>query len=583
MILQSLVSLYESLLERGVLERPGWSKTKVSYALNLDESGRLMDVFPLFVNEKRGKKEISIPRVMDMPTTQVHNVGIAPNFLCDNSSYFLGIDNKGKPDRTRNCFEASRELHLKLLSDVNSPSARAVCAFFRNWQPERAAKDSVLQLFLNDILSGGNLIFQVNGRFVHEDPKIRAAWQDYYENADGAEVMQCLVTGKEGPVAILHPSFQVQGVPGAKPAVLVSFNARAYESYGHEEEQGKNAPVSRYAAFAYGEALKYLFSEGTFRLGDTLIVCWAEGAEPAYKSAFEAFLNGAEENSAVADADIRRAMSRITAGLPVEWEGVELKPENRFYILGIAPNAGRLSVRFFLQNTFDAFTRNIKAHYNQLEIVRPKWDKFEILTPEKLLSETVNQKSQDKTPQPQMAGDTFRAILNGERYPATLLNGVLLRIKAEREVTRGRAAILKAYLLRNFDAIPNLKEVLTVELNEKSTYVPYLLGRLFSYLEQIQQAANPGINATIKDRYFNSACATPASIFPILIRLSNSHLRKLDDAFRIYFERQLGDILGKITENFPQRLSIPEQGAFYLGYYHQTQKRYEKKKEEEAK
>jgi len=583
MILQSLVSLYESLLDRGVLERPWWSKLKVAYALNLDESGRLMDVFPLLVNEKRGKKEKSVPRVMDLPVTQVRTVGIAPNFLCDNSSYFLGIDSKGKPDRTQNCFEASRELHLKLLSDINTTPARAVCAFFRNWQPEKAAEHPVLRLFLNDILSGGNLVFQVNDQFVHEDPDIRAAWQDYYENASGAEVMQCLVTGREGPVAILHPSFR--GVPGAQSsgAALVSFNARAYESYGREGEQGKNAPVSRYAAFAYGEALKYLFSQGYFQLGDTLIVCWAEGGEPAYQSAFSAFLNGTEENSAVTDADIRRAMSRITAGLPVEWDGVELKPENRFYILGIAPNAARLSVRFFLQNSFDAFARNIKAHYDRLEIVRPKWDKFEILPPWKLLSETVHQKSSDKTPHPQMAGDTFRAILNGERYPATLLNGVLLRIKAEREVTRGRAAILKAYLLRNFDAIPNLKEVLTVELNEKSTYVPYLLGRLFSYLEQIQQAANPGINATIKDRYFNSACATPASIFPILIRLSNSHLRKLDDAFRIYFERQLGDILGKITENFPQRLSIPEQGAFYLGYYHQTQKRYEKKKEEEAK
>lgn len=582
MILQSLVSLYEALLDRGVLERPGWSKVKVSYALNIDENGRLLDVFPLMVLEKRGKKEVPVPRILDLPTPIVRTVGVVANFLCDNSSYFLGIDNKGKPDRTRKCFEASKKMHEQLLSHSDSPSARAVCAFFQSWQPEKAEEHPVLQLYLDDILAGGNLVFQVNNRFVHEDAEIRAIWQRHYDDDADAEVMQCLVTGEMEPVAILHPSFR--GVQGAQSsgAALVSFNARAYESYGHEEEQGKNAPVGKYAAFAYGEALKYLISERPLRLGDTTVVCWAEGGEPAYQSAFSAFLNGSDEENAVTDADLRRKLSRITSGLPVEWKGAEIQPENRFYVLGIAPNAARLSVRFFLQSTFGTFIQNINAHYERLEIVRPKWDNRDILSPRELLFETVNQKARDKTPHPQMAGDTLQAILSGGRYPVTLLNGVMLRIKAEHELTRGRAAIIKAYLLRNYD-IPSLKEALTVVLNQQSTYPPYLLGWLFSILEQVQQAANPGINSTIKDKYFNSASATPASIFPLLIKLSNSHLRKLDTPLRIYYEKQITDVLGKLTESFPQRLDLPEQGAFYLGYYHQTQKRYEKQNKEEEK
>jgi len=581
MILQSLVSLYEALLDRGVLELPGWSKTKVSYALNIDENGQLLDVFPLMVLEKRGKKEVSVPQIFDLPTPVVRTVGIAANFLYDNSSYFLGIDNKGKPERTRKCFEASKDLHEKLLSHSDCPAAKAICAFFQRWQPERARDHPVLKPYLDDILAGGNLVFQLNNRFVHEYPEIREIWQRHYDDDADADVMQCLVTGKMEPVAVLHPS--VRGVQGAQSsgAYLVSFNARAYESYGHEKEQGKNAPVGKYAAFAYGEALKYLFSDMTFRLGDTIVLTWAEGGEPAYKSAFSAFLNGAEEDGSISDADLKRMLSRITAGLPVEWKGTEIQPENRFYVLGIAPNAARLSVRFFLQNTFGVFVQNIRAHYDRLEIVRPKWDNREILSPKDLLLETVNQKAKDKTPHPQMAGDTLRAILSGGRYPATLLNGVMLRIKAEQELTRGRAAIIKAYLLRNYD-ISTLKEVLTVELNQQSAYPPYLLGRLFSILEQIQQAANPGINTTIKDKYFSSACATPASVFPLLIKLSNSHLRKLDTALRVYLEKQITEVLGKLTENFPQRLSLPEQGAFYLGYYHQTQKRYEKQNKEEG-
>ena len=237
-------------------------------------------------------------------------------------------------------------------------------------------------------------------------------------------------------------------------------------------------------------------------------------------------------------------------------------------------------MRFFLKNSFGAFIRNIQAHQQRLEIVRPSFDKFETIPLWKLLDETVNQNSRDKSPTPGMAGETLRAILNNTCYPASLLNGTVLRIRAEREITRGRAAILKAYYLKNpHPDIP--KEVLTVSLNPDSTNIPYNLGRLFSVLEAIQSSTNPGINATIKDKYFNSASATPSRVFPLLMNLAQKHLRKLDKGRSISYSKQLTELTGKLGETFPDRLSLPQQGAFQLGYYHQTQARYTKKEEAE--
>lgn len=582
MILQSLVDYYEILLDQGKLERPGWSQINVSFALNIGQNGELLDVIPLKIPAQRGKKEIMVTKVLNMPAHETRSSGISAFFLCDNSAYFLGIDNKGNPKRAKECFEASRALHLQFLSGSSSPVAQGICMYFEGWEPDGVGKCAVLEPFMDDILSGANLIFLVNGAFAHEDAEIRDIWQRQYENMSDDIIMQCLVSGQDEPVATLHPV--VKGVKGSQPsgALLVSFNASAFESYARAS--GQNAPVGKYAAFAYGAALNYLISDRkhTLLIGDATIVYWAEGGETAYKDIFSAFMNGPDDDNHVTDIDLSRILRAMSAGEPVDWNNVELNPSNRFYILGLAPNAARIAVRFFMQNSFGAFATNIKAHYDRLKIVKPQWDKFQSLPMWKLLSETINQNSRDKSPQPQLAGDTIRSVLTGGLYPATLLNGVMLRIKAEREITRGRAAIIKAYLIRNVEN-QALKEVLTVELNEKSAYQPYLLGRLFSLLEQVQEAANPGINSTIRDKYFNSAGVTPAIIFPLLIKLSRSHLRKLDTGHRIFYERQISEIIGTFTNNFQQRLSLPEQGAFQLGYYHQTQKRYEKKNNGEDK
>ena len=577
MILQALTRYYEDLLAQGEIALPGWTAAKVSYGLSLNEDGAVLQLLPLQDLVEKGKKKVLTPRVMEVPSPVKRTVGIAANFLCDNSGYLLGADDKGKPERTAKCFDAAKELHLKILSEADSAAARAVKAFFAHWNPALAAAHPALQESWEELMKGGNILFWYDGRPVSEDPAVREAWQRQYESGEAAEAASvCLVTGQHLPPARLHPS--IKGVAGAQSsgASLVSFNAPAFCSYGHE--QGLNAPTSAYAARAYTTALNHLLSgKHVCRIGDTTAVFWAEGGEKVYQDCVQ---RGMFDDSDYYSADeLLDTLKNLANGRAVDWDGGMLDPDTCFYILGLAPNAARLSVRFFWQNTFGTLARNVLRHYERLEIVRPSFDGRETLPVKSLLRETVNLNARTPEPEPRLAGDLLLAILNDTLYPATLLYGVSLRIRAEQKVTRGRAAIIKAYYKKNSrDA--NLKEVMTVELNEQTNYLPYLLGRLFSVLEAVQQAANPGINTTIKDRYFNAASATPASVFPLLLNLAQKHLAKLDKGKAVYYEKQITGIVAKMDAPFPNRMSLSEQGAFQIGYYHETQRRYTKKEEQ---
>lgn len=572
MIMQALTKLFEDLAKQGKIARPGWSPAKISYALCLDEAGKLEYVVPLLTEKQAGKKTKLQPTIMELPSPVVRAAGIKANFLWDNSSYFLGTDDKGKPERSKVCFLACSELHHRLLDNVDSPVARAVLAYFDSWVPEDAQSHPALVDCLQELKKGANLIFRVGDKYAQEDPAIRAAWDADYGNAKG-EKQQCLVTGKWDIAEPVHPS--VKGVAGAQSsgAAIVSFNAPAFCSYG--KEQSLNAPVGKYAAFAYTAALNYLLSDkpNVHRIGDTTTVCWAEGAEPQYSLFAGLSLFGDSLPEGLSDSSLRSALKNLAQGLPCE--ELALDPDRPFYILGLAPNAARISVRFFYRDSFGKLMKNVNDHHKRMEIagaqyaITPLWA---------MLRETVNMNTTDKSPSPVMAGATARAIFTGSMYPASLLGATMLRIRAERNITPGRAAILKAYYLRNPNSLCP-KEVLTMSLNENSTNIPYTLGRLFAVYEAVQEGANPGINATIKDKYFNSASATPAMIFPILDNLCQKHLRKLSTGLHINYDRQIGALKDILGESYPTRLSLPEQGSFNLGYYHQKQYRYTKKEE----
>lgn len=588
MILQALTAYYEQLVRQGKLSAPGWDDSfNVSYELRLNDAGQLVSVLDLRTETKMGKKTVLAPRAMRVPAHVKRASGIAANFLCDNSTYLLGADEKGKPERSADCFKACAKLHHTILDGVDSPAARALLAYFDSWDPAQAAAHPLLAEQWKEITGNANLIFGYEAAdhshsFVNDDPAIQNAWQTHYNDRSAdSDMGQCLITGKYAPIERTHPN--ISGVPGAQSsgAALVSFNAPAFCSYGHE--QGDNAPVSKYAAFAYTTALNRLLADRSHckHVGDTTILCWAENAEPVYQDAMSMFLFGADEAAGIQESDVQAALKRLSAGQTVPFLEKELSPDQHFYLLGLAPNAARLSVRFFLRDTFGSFAQNLQKHAEEMEIDCSEKEKFRTLPIWAVVNETTRTvPGQPAKPSPQLAGDLLRAVLTGGRYPATLLNGVTLRIRAEQNVTRGRAAVIKAYYLRNYPTELN-KEVYTVSLNE-TTNVPYLLGRLFSVLEAVQKAANPGINTTIKDRYFNAACATPGMSFPTLLRLSQKHLRKLNDGLATHYDKQITELMAQLPESgFPARLSLPDQGKFTIGYYHQTQKRYVKKNEEE--
>lgn len=576
MILQALVKYYETLLEDGKTAQQGWCQAKVGYALNLNEEGQLKGVFSLKEENERGKKTVLVPALRMVPEMVSRSSGVSANFLCDNSKYLLGIDGNGSGKRLQECFEAAKQKHLDILKHTDSVAARAVKSFFSTWKPEEAKNHPKLQERWEEVTDGSNLIFTLEMDEVQEDEAVRDAWQQFLqEETDDPEGI-CLVTGKRQKITRIHTT--VKGVVGAQSsgAALVSFNAPAFESYG--KEQSYNAPVGNYAAFAYTTALNYLLSQRDyiFRVGDTTVLFWAEKGEAVYQDVFSFVMEPKPDNMQI----VRNVFQNLTKLRSIEIDNITLNYDQKFYILGLAPNAARLSVRFFYENSFGNILKNIKAHYERMRMVKPSWETREYLGIGGMLFETVNQKTKDKAPIPNLPGAVMKAVLSDSQYPASLYNDVLIRIRAEQgKVTWGRAAIIKAYLIKNLNL---QKGEDFVELNQKTDDAAYVLGRIFAVLEAIQEEANPGINATIKDRYFNSACSTPEAVFPILMKLKNSHIRKIEkqkEWKKIAFEKTLTELMGKL-DGFPKRLTLEEQGKFILGYYHQVQKRYEKKEEE---
>ncbi len=604
MILQALTRYYEILRDDPDVEIApfGYSETGVSYALNIAADGELLDVLPLFVTEQSGKKSRDVPRTMFVPE-QFKKAGIRPpaNFLCDNSAFVLGISEKDteKPGYSDQRFAEFKRFHRELLQNADSPAARAVLAFLERHDPTTAAEHPAIRPHLEPLLKGGNIVFMFRGAFVHEDPVIRQTWADW-KAAQDAVVMQDLVTGEEAPIARLHPN--IKGVYGAQStgATLVGFNLPAFRSYNRESKakKGLNAPTSIQAAFAYGTALNYLLSRRNpnrqLRIGDATVVYWAESEDRLPESIFAAFVDpdSTKDEAFAARSEANRTLQTIAEhiqqGKMVDLDALlaDLGDENpRFYVLGLAPNAARVSVRFFVTDPFRDILENIAAHYRDLEIIKEYENQPTYLSVWRILNETVSKKSRDRNASPLLAGAVFRSILTGAPYPVALYNAIINRVRADmddkeyriQKINYARAAIIKAYLLRKYRHYSDnpFKEVLTMALNEQSTNPPYVLGRLFAVLEKAQMEAIPNISATIKDRYFTSACATPASVFPVLLRMAHHWTSKADYGY--VSERRIQDLMNLLdAEPFPTRFTLDEQGVFILGYYHQRAAFYQK-------
>jgi len=602
MILQSLFNYYQILLKDDSLgiATPGYSAANVSFALNLSPAGELLDIFPFTTKFFDGKKERERNyRRMVVPEQVKRTVGISANFMCDNSAYVLGVSGKEAKDLNyaEKRFSVFRLLNAEILAKANSAVARAVIAFLERHEPQTALQHPVIARHLEALLKGGNLIFQVNGENALDDPEIRRAWEEYKLGQDAVQ-MQCLVTGEVEPIARLHPS--IQGVRAANPtgASLVGFNERAYESYNRIKGQGLNSPVSQRVASGYGVALNYLLSNQNpnrkIYLGDTTVVYWAESENKGYASAFAALINPEFLEAESAEDQIARKKAEKKMGETAEKvqkgqaldvaklrEGLD--ESTRFYVLGLASNAARLAVRFYLTEPFGVFAERIMQHYDDLKIEKEFANQADYLSPYRILAECVSPKvtrrdDEVKQSWSLLGGALMRAVLMGLAYPEGLHAAMLNRIRHDSDdekrsvkINYIRAAYIKAHLIRKYrhqDQNP-YQEALQMSLNESFTHPAYVLGRLFAVLEKTQrEAIGQNMNATIKDRYFTSASATPASVFPILLRLAHHWTAKAE--YGGISDRRIQDLLGLLdAKPFPSRLTLDEQGVFVLGYYHQ--------------
>lgn len=599
MILQALTRYYEILCqdpERDIAP-PGFNTVEVSYVIELSARGELLNLLPLFEQVQVGKKLVERPKRMIVPEQTKHTNSISAFFLCDNATYVLGITDRQDtkdPDYGRKRFEEFRRFNCELLEQADCEPARAVIAFLSSYDPSLARTYPAIDREWDSLVKGARLVFMVQGKYVHENSQILNVWERHLAKGD-AVLGQCLVTGEKVPIARLHPP--LKGVKNANTtgAPLVGFNARAYESFNRIKGQGFNSPVGEKAAFAYTKALNYLLSHANpnkkFYIGDTTVVYWAESENPGYASAFASLFAPEFIEEVVIDphAGRRKAESRMgevakgirrVQAMDVSRLTEGLDKNTRFYVLGLSPNAARIAVRFFLTDSFGKIVDRIMQHYRDLAIIKEFDNQPNYIPPDHILRETVSKKSREKDASPLMSGAVTRAILSGAPYPAALYNAMINRIRADmddsekgiRKINYVRAAVIKAYLIRKYRHQPQhpYQEVLVMSLNEQSKVPAYVLGRLFAELERAQQEAVGDVNASIKDRYFTSACASPASVFPVLLRLSQHHIAKAEHGRSS--DRRIQDILGLLdVENnpIPARLTLDEQGIFVLGYYHQ--------------
>lgn len=623
-MIEDLINQYDALREQGKAAGYGEDSVNIPYAVCIDDEGMVVHIDTLGdTTQKRLTNKIIVPLHGGRQGSKPKGMP-----LWDNAKYLLG-DPIQDPDKAMACFEAEAKVNIDIFKNVDNPAARAIVKYFsRPPQWEKAREQFGEEAWKKMVTS--NFILSYDGRPLNANPSIMEACQRYVESGevDKSRLVQSVASGEMVLPVPTHPL--LRGVPGAQSsgAALISYNFKAACSYGHEK--CFNAPMSEREAFKYTSALKAMLPKDSgycCHLGDIIILTWAQSGEPEYSRFFNlgAQLNtGGNEHVEIEDVVIP-LMKKIVAGEPCEFKGVTLRSDQHFFILALAPNAARLAVSFYYKDSFGNLLSNVNHHYLDIAIERPSFDKWKNPPVWKLLYAVVRQKSKNKNPSNntsstarsdatvnprskeklknknasnELTNAVMRAVLTDAPYPATLLNAVRMRIRAEREITADRAAIIKGYYARlarlgrtvianNPHADKQFKEVLQMNINKESDYVPYVLGRMFSVYEQIQEAANPKINATIKDRYFNSACATPAYIFPVLGDLSQAHLRKLkrtNPGALVNLTKELESLAARVGEHYPSRLTIQEQGAFQLGYYWEDREKYERaRKTAEAK
>lgn len=582
MILQALCEFYG----RSNLASIGWEYREIPFVIVLDRNGHLVQLESTITDTLKRGSRILVPRA---EIRSGKNAWAQPNLLWDHYGFVLGqqklkpngqldpTDDPAKVKRQHDAFVHRIETLAKEFAA--SPGLSAACQFYRSNEPKKVLSSDAGKDMLR--IPGANLTFRLVDSVepIFHEVAIRSAVPKLTDggapSSDGAEIEAnttrrsstgvCLVSGRQEVIARLHP--KIRGV-GEKPSALASANTlelNALGSFG--KEQGLNFPVGLTAAAQYSTALNHLLARDSshrLQIGDTSTVIWAQRPDELEDALPQLFGESKDDPAAGLEA-ATKLLNAVQSGRLAGADG-----DNRFYVLGLAPNAARIAVRFWQAEPLARLAPRVLQHFEDLCVARPP-NAPEYLSLFRLLLHCATLRKADNIP-PLLSGDIVRAVFTGENtpYPHVLLNAAVNRCRAEQEVPYPRAAAIKGCLNRHIRSTRSTEKEFTPMLDTNNPNVAYRLGRLFAALEKIQEEAQPSINATIRERYYGAASSTPVSVFTTLLRLKNHHLAKLPTGRKIWFEKQLGEVLGGIAD-FPAHLNLPAQGRFALGYYHQRQ------------
>jgi len=559
MILQALNRYYERSED---MPREGWVRRGVDYILVLDEEGECINI-EFAGEQKKGK---NVPREMlvtaiGKQAMKHTNSGKDANLLWDNASFVFGTGNKGDI-KLGSFIEALREW----FGNLDDKGVKAVSRFCSSVQANPDSAATLIARFqLKEDFEKRDpvLIFRLvsDPEGVHLRPAVAKTYEASLVSAHSSSDLcgNCLVTG-EVNVPLAPNESVIKGVWGGQPAGcnIVAFNARAFESYGKRDRNGENAPVSLRASFAYTTALNHLLtSSQRMQVGDTSTVFWAEEKHELEMLFGEVMRDDPGQGTGALQA----LYSAVQSGKFAVGDA-----STRFHVLGLAPNAARIAIRFWETTTAMELATRIQRHFDDIRMAHADYEPehlslFRLLTGVALLNKV------DNIP-PNLGGEVLRAILEDLPYPAPLLNLAVQRCRAEQKPTYARAAVIKASLNRLIRQRHTTEREYEAMLDPSNQNPAYRLGRLFAVLEKIQEEASPGLNATIRDRYYGAASSTPVSVFTTLLRLKNHHLGKLSPGRGVQMEKLIGEIMQGLAD-FPRQLALPDQGRFALGYYHQ--------------
>lgn len=566
MILQALNRYYERAEN---MPREGWVRRGVDYVLVLDSQGHCINI-ELIGEQKKGK---TVPREMLVPAigkqAMKHtNSGNDANLLWDNASFVLGTGNKGAVKLSS--FVSTLRDWLGAVGDAGVEAVMRFCGRIQSNPESVASLIDRFQLKEDFDKRDPVLVFRLVSdiEYVYTRPVVRSAYETALTASRSGSALRgnCLVTG-EINVPLAPNESVIKGVWGGQAAGcnIVSFNARAFESYGKRERNGENAPVSIRASFAYTTALNHLLaSSQRLQVGDTSTVFWAEEPHDLETALPDLFGEPPKDDPNRGTNGLRALYSAVQSGKFTVGDA-----ETRFHVLGLAPNAARIAIRFWETAPAIDLAKRIQQHFEDTRIVHAPQEP-EHLSLSGLLKGSSRRKSDGSYDvPPNLGGEVMRAILEDLPYPAPLLNLAVQRCRAEQKPTYARAAAIKAYLNRFNRRNKKVERYLDM-LDPTNPNSAYRLGRLFAVLEKIQEEASPGLNATIRDRYYGAASSTPVSVFTTLLRLKNHHLGKLNKGRAVQMEKLTGEIMEGLAD-FPRQLPLPDQGRFALGYYHQRQ------------